>query len=65
MYTYQVSDMSCGKCAERIQKAFDGFNPVQDVQISVESKEVRVETSASTSEIMEVIKSAGYTPVEL
>jgi copper chaperone len=65
MYTYQVSDMSCGKCAEKIQKAFDGISQVNDVKINVESNEVCVETSAPTSEIVEIIKNAGYSPVEL
>ena len=65
MYTYQVSDMSCGKCAEKIQKAFDGISQVNDVKINVESKEVCVETSAPTGEIVEIIKNAGYSPVEL
>ena len=65
MYTYEVSDMSCGKCAEKIQKAFDGISKVNDVKINVESKEVYVETSAPTSEIVEIIKNAGYSPVEL
>jgi len=65
MYTYQVSDMSCGKCAEKIQKAFDRIGQVNDVKINVESKEVCIDTTASTSEMMEVIKSAGYSPVEL
>ena len=65
MYTYEVSDMSCGKCAEKIQKAFDGISQINDVKINVESKEVCVETSAPTSEIVEIIKNAGYSPVEL
>ena len=65
MYTYQVSDMSCGKCAEKIQKAFDGISQVNDIKINVESKEVCVETSVPTSEIVEIIKNAGYSPVEL
>ncbi|MBT6870330.1 MAG: heavy-metal-associated domain-containing protein [Candidatus Marinimicrobia bacterium] len=65
MYTYQVSDMSCGKCAEKITKAFDGVSQVNEVKINVESKEVCIDSSASTSEIIEVIKSAGYSPVEL
>ncbi len=57
--------MSCGKCAEKIQRAFDRNSQVNDVKINVESKEVCIDTSASTSEIIQVIKSAGYTPVEL
>jgi len=65
MYTYKVNDMSCGKCAEKIQRAFDRNSQVNDVKINVESKEVCIDTSASTSEIIQVIKSAGYTPVEL
>ena len=65
MYTYEVSDMSCGKCAEKIQKAFDGISQVKEVKINMESKEIWIDTSATASETMEVIKLAGYSPVEL
>jgi len=64
MYTFVVNDISCGKCAERIENAFKNATFHANVNINVESKQVSVNSSASSQEIIETIKNAGYNPVE-
>ncbi len=64
MYTYTVKDISCGKCAERIENALKNAAFQAEVNINVESKQVSVNSTVSSQEILETIKSAGYNPVE-
>lgn len=57
-----VPTIVCDKCAETITKAIHGVDPAAQVQISVEAKQVDIETSASESSLREAIVAVGHEP---
>lgn len=58
----KVPDMACGACSEAIAAAIIKVDPKASVKADPQSKEVKVETQASESAIIEAITGAGYNP---
>ncbi|MEO6918933.1 MAG: heavy-metal-associated domain-containing protein [Collimonas sp.] len=62
MIEFNVQDMTCGHCAGRITKAISGVDAGAKVDIKIDSHTVSVQSNASSDELAEAIKDAGYTP---
>ena len=66
MVAFQVSDMTCARCAGAITKALKATDKDAKVQIDLATHRVQVEpVSADAEELAEAIKDAGYTPVSV
>ena len=66
MITFEVSDMTCGHCASTITKAVKSVDQGARVAIDVAAHRVHIEpTEADAAELLEAIKEAGYSPVEV
>ncbi len=64
MIAFQVDDMTCGHCVSTITKALQAADAGATVQVDLASHRVHVEpASASTDQLAQAIKNAGYTPV--
>ena len=65
MVTFQVSDMTCGHCASAISRAVASVDKDARVDIRIQQKLVRIDSSAAAAELAEAIQDAGYTPQEV
>lgn len=64
MITFEVNDMTCGRCVGAITKAVAFVDPGAKVQFDLPSHRVRIEPNASTAAVLgDAIKVAGFTPV--
>lgn len=57
---FLVSDMSCGHCKARIEKALAAWGKASSVLVDLGAKRVEVESAAPAAEIVAVIDEAGY-----
>ena len=57
---FQVSKMSCGHCVATIEKALIAADQSASVQADLDKKTVRVSSSLSAGELMQVLDDAGY-----
>lgn len=62
MVTFQVNDMTCGHCASAISRAVAAVDSKARLDIRIQQKLVRVDSSASSADLAEAIQDAGYTP---
>ena len=60
---YDIQDMHCGKCAEKIRTALEHLNGVDDVQVNIEKKSVLITGEADPSQAELVLQEAGYSPL--
>ena len=60
MLKLKVPDMTCGHCAQTIEKAVRSVDPAAQVEVDLARKTVTVETDAQQERISEVVRSAGY-----
>jgi copper chaperone CopZ len=62
---FTVRDISCGHCAQAIRKEVQSVQGVQNVQVDVNTKHVRVEANeqVTTDVIVNAINEAGYADV--
>jgi len=60
MLKLKVPDMTCGHCAQTVEKAVKSVDPAAQVEVDLARKIVTVETSAPEQRIAEVVRSAGY-----
>lgn len=61
MIELQVNDMSCGHCVQSITKAIQALDATAIVSADLETKRVRIETSAlKASQIVAALANAGY-----
>ena len=55
-----VPDMTCGHCAQTVEKAVKSVDPAAKVEVDLAKKIVTVETTATEQRIADVVRSAGY-----
>jgi copper chaperone len=55
-----IPNMACSACGETISKAVAAIDPTATVQADPKTKQVKIETQASQSEIESAITAAGY-----
>lgn len=60
MQQYSVTGMSCAACAARIEKAVSKIQGVKSCSVSLLTNSLAVEGVASSQEIIEAVKNAGY-----
>jgi copper chaperone len=65
VFRYSVPDMTCGHCAQAIEKAVKGLDPQAEVAVDLTRKEVTVQSTAKESQLGDTIRSAGYEPSPL
>lgn len=65
MITFQVSDMTCGRCATAISRAIAGVDPNAHVDVRIQQKLVVVDSHAPRAELARAIQEAGYTAREV
>ena len=62
MFRYSVPDMTCGHCAQAIEKAVKSVDPQAEVAVDFTSKEVTVRSEADGARVAGSIRDAGYEP---
>lgn len=62
MFCYSVPDMTCGHCAQAIEKAVKSVDPQAEVSVDLTSKEVPIRSEADEASLTDSIRSAGYEP---
>ena len=60
MQVFKVQGMSCGHCVRAITQAVQSRDPVAEVQVDLDSAEVRVVSRLSSEELRETIGADGY-----
>ena len=55
-----IPNMACSACGETISKAVAAIDSTATVQADPKTKQVKIETQASQSEIESAITAAGY-----
>lgn len=63
MYEYQVQDMTCQKCVQKITQALEALDPDLELDVDLPAKLLRIESQASGEDLANSIQGAGYTPV--
>jgi len=57
---FEIPEMSCGHCVSSIEKAVSAADPAASVQADLDAKTIRVASSLSPNEVMQVLKETGY-----
>ena len=65
MVTFQVLDMTCGRCAQTLEAAVSSIHGSGEVVIDIVRKLVQVKGKAATAALADAIRRACYTPVEV
>jgi copper chaperone len=64
MIAFQVSDMTCARCAGAVTKALKAVDHAALVGVDLATFTVEIEPSTATArQLSDVIKRAGYSPV--
>ncbi len=64
MVAFQVSDMTCARCASAVTKAVKAVDRAALVSVDLATLTVEIEPStASARQLSDAIKQAGYSPV--
>lgn len=62
MYTFDVTDMTCGHCVQTIEKAVKGVDGAAAVTIDLTAHAVRIASAEPATSFAVAIEDAGYTP---
>lgn len=66
MISFQVNDMTCGHCVSTITKAVKAEDVTANLRFDLAAHRVDIEAGeASAADLSEVIKQAGYAPVQI
>ncbi len=64
MIAFQVSDMTCARCAGAVTKALKAVDHAALVRVDLGTFTVEIEPSSATArQLSDAIKQAGYAPV--
>ena len=63
--TFQINDIHCEKCVEKIRQALENLAGLEEVHFNLDEKIIKIEGEADPIEIEKIIQEAGYTPVQL
>ena len=64
MMIFKTEGMSCGHCVASVTQAIHNLDTQAEVQVSLETQEIRVATQKSVEEIAHAISDAGYPILE-
>lgn len=62
MFEFDVQAMSCGHCASAVTQAVKQVDPQAKVEVDLDTKKVRVESSEDRASLVEALTEAGYPP---
>lgn len=62
MYNFNVPKMTCGHCAGVIEKSVRSADPAAQVTIDMSTRSVQVQSSLTSADVANAIRSAGYEP---
>lgn len=62
MITLQVNDMTCGHCVGIVTQAIKQQDDQARIEIDLESKSVKIDSSKPAQQFIAAIADAGYTP---
>lgn len=62
MIELNLPDMSCGHCASTVTQTCKLVDPGARVQVDLQSKQVRIESSEERQDFEEALAEAGYPP---
>ena len=66
MVTFEVQDMTCGRCVGSITKAVHAIDQGAQVTADLARHQVRIEPTVSDrTQLSDAIREAGYTPVPI
>ena len=60
MPSFKIPDMTCGHCKETVEKAIFDLDETAKVMVDLDAHNVDVVTQATATDIVAVLKSAGY-----
>jgi copper chaperone len=63
MIEFKVDAMSCGHCVSTVTKAIQQVDPQARVEVNLDTKNVKVESTQDRARIAQALTEAGYTPV--
>ncbi|MCP8467643.1 heavy-metal-associated domain-containing protein [Pseudomonas sp. ZM23] len=62
MISIEVKDMTCGHCESTLRKAIAAVDAGATVKVDLPARRLDIESSAAASDLLEAVRSAGYTP---
>jgi copper chaperone len=62
MIEFNVPGMSCSHCVSMVKKTVQSVDPQARVDVDLDSKKVRVESTQARQPIAEALTQAGYPP---
>ncbi len=60
MQTFKVQGMSCGHCVRALTQALQARDPQAEVQVDLDTGEVRVASHLPRAEVLQAIQAEGY-----
>ncbi|MCF3934608.1 heavy-metal-associated domain-containing protein [Acuticoccus sp. M5D2P5] len=60
MMTFDVPDMHCGGCVSSVARILSRLDDKATVEADLETRKVRVETSASQDAVLKALAAAGF-----
>ena len=63
--TFQINDIHCEKCVEKIREALENLGGLEEVHFDLDEKIVRIEGEADPIAIEQIIQDTGYTAIQL
>ncbi|WP_339448840.1 cation transporter [Pseudomonas sp. EA_5y_Pfl2_R50] len=60
MQVFNVQGMSCGHCVKAITHAVQARDPAASVRVDLAAKEVGVESTLTSDQVIEAISEEGY-----
>jgi copper chaperone len=62
MIEFDLQAMSCGHCASTVTKTIQSVDPAARVEVNLDTKKVKVESSAPRESLAGALTEAGYPP---
>ena len=62
---FQINDIHCEKCVEKIRQALENLGGLEEVHFDLDEKIVRIEGEADPIAIEQIIQDTGYAAVQL
>ncbi len=64
MIEFDVPGMSCSHCVSMVTKTVQAVDPMAKVEVDLDSKKVRVQSTRPRQPIAEALAKAGYPPAQ-
>lgn len=62
MIEFDIPSMSCGHCVGRVTQAVKSADPAATVEVDLQTKKVKVRSSADREVVSAALSEAGYAP---